>query len=134
MNELKRILFVDDEPAISQIAILVLQKMGGFEILGCTSGQEALDAADAFKPDLLLLDVMMPDMDGPATLDKLRALPVTADVPVIFMTGKSRPEEVASLKALGAIDVIAKPFNPTQLPDQVRSAWQQWAIASRQNA
>jgi len=125
MSDLKRILYVDDEPSVSQVAILVLQKIGGFEVLACTSGQEALDQAEAFRPDLLLLDVMMPEMDGPATLERLRALPVTADVPVIFMTGQTRPEEVVALKALGAIDVIAKPFDPTKLPDQVRSAWQE---------
>ncbi len=125
MSDLKRILYVDDEPSVSQVAILVLQKIGGFEVLACTSGQEALDQAEAFQPDLLLLDVMMPEMDGPATLKKLRALPVAADVPVIFMTGQTRSEEVVALKALGAIDVIAKPFDPTRLPDQVRSAWQE---------
>jgi len=124
MSDLKRILYVDDEPSVSQIAILVLEKIGGFDLLACTSGQEALDQVEDFRPDLLLLDVMMPGMDGPTTLERLRALPVTADVPVIFMTGQTRPDEVASLKMLGAIDVIAKPFEPTKLPDQVRSAWQ----------
>ncbi len=124
MPDLKRILYVDDEPSISQIAILVLQKIGGFDVLACTSGQEALDQVDAFQPELLLLDVMMPEMDGPATLERLRALPVTANVPVIFMTGRSRPEDLVSLKALGAIDVITKPFDPATLPDQVRLAWQ----------
>jgi len=124
MSDLKRILYVDDEPSISQVAILVLQKIGGFDVLACTSGQEALDQAEDFQPELLLLDVMMPEMDGPATLERLRAMPVTANVPVIFMTGRTRPEDLMSLKALGAIDVIAKPFDPAVLPDQVRLAWQ----------
>lgn len=129
MSDLKRILYVDDEPSVSQIAILVLQNIGGFDVLACTSGQEALDAVEGFQPELLLLDVMMPEMDGPATLEKLRALPVTANVPVVFMTGRSRPEDIASLKALGAVDVITKPFDPASLPDQVRLAWQE-AVSS----
>jgi len=129
MSDLKRILYVDDEPSVSQVAILVLQNIGGFDVLACTSGQEALDAVEDFQPELLLLDVMMPEMDGPATLEKLRALPVTANVPVVFMTGRSRPEDIASLKALGAVDVITKPFDPASLPDQVRLAWQE-AVSS----
>jgi len=129
MSDLKRILYVDDEPSVSQVAILVLQNIGGFDVLACTSGQEALDAVEGFQPELLLLDVMMPEMDGPATLEKLRALPVTANVPVVFMTGRSRPEDIASLKALGAVDVITKPFDPASLPDQVRLAWQE-AVSS----
>ena len=129
MSDLKRILYVDDEPSVSQVAILVLQNIGGFDVLACTSGQEALDVVEGFQPELLLLDVMMPEMDGPATLEKLRALPVTANVPVVFMTGRSRPEDIASLKALGAVDVITKPFDPASLPDQVRLAWQE-AVSS----
>jgi len=124
MSDLKRILYVDDEPSTSQVAILVLQKIGGFEVLACASGQEALDQVGEFKPELLLLDVIMPEMDGPATLARLRAMPVTAHVPVVFMTGRSRPEDLRSLKALGAIDVISKPFDPATLPGQIRLAWQ----------
>lgn len=129
MSDLKRILYVDDEPSVSQVAILVLQKIGGFDVLACTSGQEALNVVEGFQPDLLLLDVMMPEMDGPTTLEKLRALPAAVNAPVIFMTGRSRPEDIASLKALGAIDVITKPFDPAGLPGQVYSAWQK-AVSS----
>jgi CheY-like chemotaxis protein len=130
MSNLKKILYVDDEPSVSQVAVLVLQKIGGFDVLACTSGQEALNAVEGFQPDLLLLDVMMPEMDGPATLEKLRVLPVAANVPVIFMTGRSRPEDITSLKALGAIDVITKPFDPAGLPELIYSIWQQ---ATRSN-
>ena len=124
MNDLKRILYIDDEPSISKVATMVLQKIGGFTVQPCTSGQEALDIIATFEPDLVLLDVIMPDMDGPATLEKLRELPETFQIPVIFLTGKTRPEDIASLKALGALDVIPKPFDPTTLSDQVRSIWQ----------
>ena len=79
--------------------------------------------AGEFSPDLILLDVMMPGMDGPSTLRSLRALPAVSGIPVVFLTAKVQPSEVAHLRSLGALDVIAKPFDPMKLSDQLRAIW-----------
>ena len=120
---LKRILYVDDEPDIRTVAKLALEAMGGFEVELCESGCEALDKVAAFRPDLVLLDVMMPGMDGPETLSKLRGFPAVADVPVIFLTAKVQKHEVANYREIGAIDVIAKPFDPAALPVTIEQMW-----------
>lgn len=122
-DELKRILYVEDEPDIQTVARIALENLGGFALQVCSSGAEALSRAAAFGPQLLLLDVMMPGMDGPTTLAELRKLPATAQVPAIFMTAKVQPGEVAQYKALGALDVIAKPFDPMTLATQIRAIW-----------
>ena len=123
-HALHRILYIEDEPDIRAIAEVALEAVGGFSLKMCSSGKEALQAAEAFAPDLILSDVMMPDMDGPATLAALRQLPTLADTPAIFMTAKVQPQEVEQLRALGAIEVIAKPFDPMTLAARIREAWQ----------
>jgi CheY-like chemotaxis protein len=121
---LSKILYVEDEPDIQTIAELALVTLGGFRLKTCASGAEAIGAVGAFAPDLILLDVMMPGMDGIATLAALRSSRDTAQVPVIFMTARSQPAEIARYRSLGALDVITKPFDPLVLADQVRSIWQ----------
>ncbi|MDZ4262786.1 MAG: response regulator [Pseudomonadota bacterium] len=121
--ELKRILYVEDEPDIQAIAKIALEAVGGFELAVFSAGAEAVKNAVAFAPQLLLLDVMMPGMDGPTTLTELRKLPELAQIPVIFMTAKVQPQEVAHFKSLGAIEVIAKPFDPMTLAQSVLSVW-----------
>ena len=121
---LKSIMLVEDEPDIRTVAVMALEMVGGFRVRACGSGEEALQAVDAFNPQLLLLDVMMPGMDGPGLLAALRARPATAATPVIFLTAKAQPEEIARLRALGAIEVLAKPFDPMTLAEQVRASWQ----------
>ena len=120
---LERILLVEDEPDIQAIARVALEMVGGFKLEVCNSGVEALQKAPEFGPDLILLDVMMPVMDGPGTLVALRNLTQTAATPVIFMTAKVHPSEVAEYKKLGALDVIAKPFDPMQLASNIRNIW-----------
>ena len=124
MTELPKILHVEDDLDIQAIALLSLETLGGFMIVQASSGQEALEKAPAFSPDLLLLDVMMPTMDGPELLQELRKLPQFTQTPVIFMTAKAQPEEVQQFVELGAIDVITKPFDPMTLADQIRAIWQ----------
>ena len=124
MSTLQRVLYVEDEPDIQAVAKVALEVVGGFTVKVCSSGDEALREAVAFAPDLILLDVMMPGMDGPSTLKALRALPELADVPVAFMTAKVQPAEVAHYKSLGARDVISKPFDPMALAGQVRAIWE----------
>lgn len=123
MSILQRIMYVEDEPDIQAVAKLALEMMGGFTVKICSSGEQALREAEAFDPDLILLDVMMPGMDGPSTLQALRTLPALAEVPMVFMTAKVQPAEIEYFKALGARDVIAKPFDPMTLADQVRAIW-----------
>ena len=122
-SELQRILYVEDEPDIQAVAQIALESVGGFTMKICHNGQQALAEAEAFKPDLLLLDVMMPDMDGPTTLAELHKQPALANVPAIFMTAKVQPQEVAQLRTMGAVDVITKPFDPMTLSDQIRTIW-----------
>ena len=123
MSTLQRILYVEDEPDIQAVARLALEMVGGFTVKICSSGEEAVREAEAFAPDMILLDVMMPGMDGPSTLKALRALPTLADVPVAFMTAKVQPAEVEQFKALGARDVIPKPFDPMTLHSQIQAIW-----------
>jgi two-component system, OmpR family, response regulator len=123
MTELNRILYVEDEPDIQAVARLALEMVGGFTVKICSSGQEALASVAAFAPDLILLDVMMPGMDGPATLQALREQPALAAIPVVFMTAKVQPAEVQHYRGIGAVDVIPKPFDPMTLATQVRDAW-----------
>ena len=122
-GELKRILFVEDEEEIREVAKMALEAVGGFELVACASGAEAIAAAPAANADLLLLDVMMPGMDGPATLEALRHIPATAHTPVIFMTAKVQPAEVAQYIDLGALGVIPKPFSPMKVSDEIRRLW-----------
>lgn len=122
---LARILYVEDEPDIQAVARIALEMVGGFQVLICSSGAEALEKAGDFAPDLILLDVMMPGMDGPTTLQHLRANPATANVPVIFLTAKVQPPEIAHYQSLGALNVIAKPFDPMQISNQVLQIWGQ---------
>ncbi|HEY5799991.1 MAG TPA: response regulator [Burkholderiaceae bacterium] len=123
---LQRILYVEDDEAIRAVAQLALELVGGFELKSCESGSEALAAVNGpapFVPDLILLDVMMPQMDGPAVLEALRALELTRATPAIFMTAKVQPAEVAHFKSLGALGVIPKPFDPMTLAASVREMW-----------
>jgi two-component system OmpR family response regulator len=122
-SKLQRILYVEDEPDIQAVAQIALETVGGFTIKICQHGQQALAEAAAFKPDLLLLDVMMPDMDGPTTLVQLHQQPELAHIPAVFMTAKVQPQEVEQLRTLGAVDVITKPFDPMTLAEQIREIW-----------
>lgn len=123
MAELKKILYVEDEPDIQMIARVALENVGGFELLVCSSGAEAVEKAASFNPDLFLLDVMMPGMDGPTTLQELRKIPSLTKTPVMFMTAKVQPQEVEFLKSLNVTDVIAKPFDPMGLANNIRTSW-----------
>ncbi len=118
-----KILYVEDEPDIRSIAVMALEAAGGFEVRECASGQEALREAETFSPDLLLLDVMMPGMNGMEVLYKLRSMPGASAAPAIFMTAKVQTDEVEQYISLGALGVIAKPFDPMTLPRQIRDIW-----------
>ena len=122
-RELSTIVYVDDESDIREIVAMSLGLVDGVNVHTLDSGELALQALPQLRPDLVLLDVMMPGLDGPATLKRMRAQPQTADIPVVFMTAKAMPQEVAQLTELGAVAVIAKPFDPMQLGNQVLAIW-----------
>jgi CheY-like chemotaxis protein len=124
MTALQRIMHVEDDPSIQQVAKIALEAVGGFTVHTCSSGQQALDDYQAFAPQLILLDVMMPGMDGPTTLQQLRQKFDLSKVPAVFMTAKVQSSEVESYKALGAADVVVKPFDPMALSGQIRRIWQ----------
>jgi len=120
---MNRVLHVEDEPDIREVALMALEFVGGMTVMQAGSGLEALQQARTFVPELILMDVMMPGMDGPSTLAELRKSPETASIPVIFMTAKVQSQEVDRYRAMGAMDVIPKPFDPMTLPDQIREIW-----------
>ena len=116
------IVYVEDEPDIRELIRLALEDLGGFRVDGYAGGIEALeDLRRRAPPDLILLDVMMPDMDGRSLLAELRSVPDLTDVPVVFMTAKSLPSEIQALLALGAVGVISKPFDPLGLSDEIKA-------------
>jgi two-component system OmpR family response regulator len=115
-----RILHVDDEPDIREIVELSLGLDPGFTVHSCASGDDALATAVDWPPDLILCDVMMPVMDGPTTLARLRECPQTINIPVVFMTARAQTRELEHFRSLGATGVIAKPFDPMKLANSVR--------------
>ena len=123
-DDLKTVLYVDDEPDIREVVQMSLSLVEGLDVQVCESGERALQLLPQIKPDLVLLDVMMPGMDGPSTLQKMRTIPALAKIPVVFMTAKAMPQEVARFRELGAVSVIAKPFDPIQLGNQVIAVWE----------
>jgi CheY-like chemotaxis protein len=123
---LKTIMVVEDEPDIQAIVKIAMERLGKFQVIICGSGDEALRKAQRIIPDMILLDVMMPGMDGPTTLKKLREIPGMPDVPVVFMTAKVQSYELAYYHELGAIEVIKKPFDPVDLPEIVKKIWSKY--------
>ncbi|MGZ3419876.1 MAG: response regulator [Polyangiales bacterium] len=121
MSEIANVLLVDDEPDIRTIGAMSLRRVGKWEVRVASSGAEAISLAVEAVPDVILLDVMMPELDGPATLKALRENPKLASVPVIFMTAKVQAKEVERWLAIGAVGVIRKPFDPMTLPSEIKS-------------
>ena len=125
LSELKKILYVDDDPDLQKIVRLSLEAKGEFTVQVCDSGMEAIKKIKEFQPDLVILDVVMREMDGPETLLELRKTPGVGQAPVIFMTSRLQPEKVKKYKKIGAVGVIEKPFQPRKLADQVKKLWNQ---------
>ncbi|MBV8716994.1 MAG: response regulator [Chloroflexi bacterium] len=119
MSERKRILIVDDEDDIREVAQVSLELVGQYEVLTASSGRDGVARARTAQPDAILLDVMMPDLDGPGTLAQLRADPATRDIPVVFLTAKTQQAERARLAELGAAGILVKPFDPLKLPAEI---------------
>jgi len=120
---LQRILLADDEPDILEVSRIALETVGGFEVAVCSSGAELLQRLPDFRPDLIVVDVMMPDMAGPEVLARVQQLPGFAGTPVIFLTGVVNRSELKALRDSGAADVILKPFDPMKLADRISGIW-----------
>ena len=116
-----RVLHIDDDSHILDTVAASLGFDPEFVVRDCGSGADGLAVAAEWRPDLILLDVMMPVMDGPSTLRRLRAIPRTADIPVVFMTARAQTSEIEHFKSLGSAGVIAKPFDPMTLAASVRN-------------
>ncbi|MDP8909947.1 MAG: response regulator [Chloroflexota bacterium] len=118
----KRILVVDDEDDIREVAAFALQAVGGWQVLTAASGRQALALAAAHRPDAILLDVMMPELDGPATVVALRDDPATRNIPVVLLTAKVQAADRQRFSQLAISGVLSKPFDPMALPGQLRDA------------
>lgn len=119
--KINKILLVDDEQHVRRIAEISLTNLGKWQVVVASSGREALDVAVQEQPDLILLDVKMPDMDGVETWHKLRESPQLAHIPVILLTASATEDELKEFRALGILGTILKPFSPVKLPDEIRS-------------
>ncbi|SHJ10290.1 Response regulator receiver domain-containing protein [Shimia gijangensis] len=125
MGELNRILHVEDDPDIQAIVKICLETIGGYELLQCLSGREAIEQAESYAPDLFVLDMMMPGMNGVETLEALRENAALTDVPAIFVTSlNAAGKHEKSIQDL-AIGMIPKPFDPTLLAEQIQDLWSQ---------
>jgi len=120
---LQRILAVDDDDDVLEVATMALGKVGGYVVQTCRSGSEAVHLCLSFRPDLVLLDVMMPGMDGFATLRALRELETTRDTPVVFMTALAQRHEIAHYRSLGCLGVVLKPVDLFALPEMLQTLW-----------
>ena len=128
MGKLQKIVLVDDEKSIQLLIKMALEKIGGLEVVAYDSGKDALYQIEEDYPDLILLDVMMPEMDGPEVFLKIRQLSALQHIPVFFLTGKSEDEEKSKLLELGVQGVIGKPFDPLQLSDHIKHMYEQLCI------
>ena len=127
---LNKVLYLEDDPHISEVAMIAMRDIGGLNVIHCETGADAISQIESFQPDLLLFDVMLPDMDGPQTLDKIRNLSGFEKTPVVFMTAKAQVQEQKRYMELGALTVIVKPFDALMLADQLRSVWSARASVS----
>lgn len=124
MRPLRKIMMVEDDPDIATLGQIALEDIGGYELMICGSGDEALTKLPNFKPDLALLDYRLPGMNGDELLVALRARPDGAQLPVVFLTASVMPDRVDHLLGLGATELIAKPFDPMTLASRIEKIWQ----------
>lgn len=122
-RELQKICYVEDDEDIQRIARLSLERVGKMQVEIVGDPMRAIEAIRAFRPDLVLLDWMMPAMDGPTLFKRLRETPELRDLPVVFITAKASQRELEELRDMGAAGVLSKPFAPKELPDQLRAIW-----------
>jgi len=122
-KSLERVCYVEDDEDIQRIVRMSLERVGKMKVEIVGDPMVAIDAIVGFKPDLVMLDWMMPGMDGPTLFRRMQEDPQTKDLPVVFMTAKATPIELDELRSLGALGAISKPFSPKDLPEQLRALW-----------
>jgi CheY-like chemotaxis protein len=122
---LQRIVYVEDDEDIQRIVRMSLERVGRMTVEIVSDPFKAIETISAFKPDLVMLDWMMPGMDGPGVYREMKKRPETCALPVVFITAKATPRELEELKAMGAAGTISKPFSPKDLPDQLRALWKE---------
>jgi two-component system OmpR family response regulator len=120
---LQRICYVEDDEDIQRIVRMSLERIGKMTVEVVTDSLKAIEAMNAFKPDLVMLDWMMPGMDGPTLFAKMKQDPLVSALPVVFITAKATQRDIDELVRLGAAAVLSKPFSPKDLPDQLRAIW-----------
>ena len=120
---LLKVCYVEDDEDIQRIARLALERVGKMEVVVVGDPSAAIEAILAFQPDIVLLDWMMPVIDGPTLLRKMRATDGLREIPVVFITAKASQRELDELRAMGAAGVLSKPFSPKDLPEQLRAIW-----------
>ena len=125
MRKLNKILYAEDQRDIQIIAQLALTSISHYQLHMCNDGEQALEAISDFQPDLVMLDVMMPNMDGPTTFSEMKKRDEMKDIPVLFITAGVQPKEIEQLKAMGALDIISKPFDPVTLGQNIENIWNQ---------
>jgi CheY-like chemotaxis protein len=120
---LQRVCYVEDDEDIQRIVRMSLERIGKMSVQVVSDPLAAIDAIKAYKPELVMLDWMMPGMDGPTLYRKMKEVPEVRDLPVVFITAKASPKELEELRGLGAAGTISKPFSPKDLPEQLRAIW-----------
>lgn len=123
MKQLQRILHVEDVPSIQVVTRVALEKLGGFEVLSCASAQDALDQIQQFAPDMILMDMLLPQMDGMELLRQLSLIVDLQRMPVVLLTGQQGPGDLDELKRLGVRKLLQKPFDPMKLAAQLEAIW-----------
>lgn len=121
--QLKKIMYVEDDPDLRKIVTVSLEAKGVFVVRVCDSGEQALKQVGEFQPDLIVMDVLMEEMDGPETLGELRKLKEASAIPVFFLTSRVFPKDVENYKKIGAAGVIKKPFHPLTLAEEIKELW-----------
>ena len=122
-SALNRICYVEDDEDIQRIVRMSLERIGKMTVTVVSDPTKAIDAIIAFKPDMVMLDWMMPAMDGPTLFKEMKKRPETSALPVVFITAKAAQRDLDELMTLGAAGTISKPFSPKDLPDQLRAIW-----------
>lgn len=120
---LQRVCYVEDDEDIQRIVRMSLERIGKMSVQVVSDPLTAIDVIKAYKPELVMLDWMMPGMDGPTLYRKMKEVPEVCDLPVVFITAKASQKELDELRGLGAAGTISKPFSPKDLPEQLKSIW-----------
>jgi two-component system OmpR family response regulator len=125
-GELKKVLYIDDEQDILDIVQMCLETIGNLEVTTSTNSKDALSLMNEVRPDLVMLDVMMPESDGPSVLNEIRKHKEFEDIPILFVTARVQTEDIDNYKKLGAASVISKPFDPMEISNEVQEAWREY--------